>query len=71
MWHRDWSEVQVFILVLNLSSEICLELSGTKSHFFGASEESLSLAKYTELIFFQCWLASKVIVTQIKEKQFF
>ena len=66
------SVVQVFILFFNHSSDFSfLKLSGTKSHIFGASEERLSLPKYIEFVFILYLLASEVIVSYIKRKQFF
>ena len=50
--HGHLSVVQVYILFLNFSSAfLFLELSGTKSHIFSASEEKLSLPKFTVFVF--------------------
>ena len=50
--HGHLSVAQVFILFLNISSEVSFfKLSGTKSHIFSASEVTLSLPKYKEFVF--------------------
>ena len=70
--HGHLSVVQVFIQFLNLSNEFSfLRLSVTKSHT--KSQGEAFAAKVNRLCFysFQCRLASRIIVSYIKRKQFF
>ena len=67
----QWS---VFILLLNLFSDFSfLKLPGRKSRIFGASEERLSLPKYSEFVFIRLsfdWLVRSQFLT-LKENNSF
>ena len=50
--HERLSVVRVFVLLLDFFRDFSfLKLSGTRSHIFSASDERLSLPKYTEFAF--------------------